>query len=280
MPFRKRRQGYSERIPHITIMNRIDRKFKELKKSREKAFIAFITAGYPGLLATEKLVLAFDKIGVDIVELGVPFSDPMADGPLIQEASQAALKKHVHLEDILKLVKRVRSRTQVPLCLMTYYNPVFCYGDERFLKDAKKSGVDGVIIPDLPPEEGKLFIRLADEQGIDCICFAAPTTSSSRMQYIEKAARGFIYYVSLTGVTGPRQTLPSDLASQLRRFRRLTSKPICVGFGISTARQVKEIQKLADGVIVGSAIIRKIKECLGSKDLVKRVSRFVKDLKG
>lgn len=260
-------------------MNRIDKKFKLLKKNKRKAFIAFITAGYPSLSVTEKLILVFDRLGVDIVELGVPFSDPMADGPIIQEASEAALEKNTHLIDILRLAKRVRKHTQMPLCLMTYYNPIFCFGEKDFVKEAVACGVDGVIVPDLPPEEGKAFIRLANKHKLDVICFIAPTTTPGRIKYICGIAKGFIYYVSLTGVTGPRQALPSGMIASLKAIKRLTPKPVCVGFGVSNSAQVKQIYKVADGVIVGSAIVKKIKENIGRAGLIKKVSSFVAQLK-
>jgi tryptophan synthase alpha chain len=163
---------------------------------------------------------------------------------------------------------------------MTYYNPVFCFGEERFLRQAKLCGVDGVILPDFPPEEGKEFIKLANKYNIDLICFIAPTTQRERIKYIASIARGFIYYVSLTGVTGPRRNLPGELKDNLAMVKRYTHKPICVGFGVSTNFQVREIHKIADGVIVGSAIVHKIKENIGNSRLVKRVSDFVLRLKG
>lgn len=259
-------------------MNRIEKKFKELNKDGKKAFIAFITSGYPDLDITEKLILEFAKINVDIIELGVPFSDPLADGPIIQEASQVALKKNTHLVDILNLVRRVRRKINTPLCLMTYYNPIFAFGEEKFAKAASGFGVDGVIIPDLPPDEGAAFIKLANRYNLDVICFISPTTSVSRMRFITKIAKGFIYYVSLTGVTGPRQKLPSGLIAKLKELRRLTQKPICVGFGISSASQVRQIYNAASGVIVGSAIVKKLRENIGKPDLVKRVSAYVSQL--
>lgn len=260
-------------------MNRIDLKFKNLKKFKRKAFIAFITAGYPNLTTTEKLVYEFTDSGVDIVELGVPFSDPLADGPVIQESSYEALKKNTHLIDILKLVKKARKKTNLPICLMTYYNPIFCFGGQKFVEEAVKCGVDGVIIPDLPPDEGKDFIRLANKAGLHVICFVAPTTSRERLKFITNAARGFIYYVSLTGVTGARQQLPADLIKNLKLVKRNTKKPVCVGFGVSTGSQVREVSKVADGVIVGSAIVKKIKENIGKPDLVNRVGKFVRSLR-
>jgi tryptophan synthase alpha chain len=260
-------------------MNRIDKRFKELKKAKKKAFIAFITAGYPNLSVTEKLIYEFDKIGVDILELGVPFSDPMADGLVIQEASQVALKRNTHLIDILKLVKKARKRVTMPICLMTYFNPVFCFPERDFIMKAIESGVDGVIIPDLPPEEGKDFIQAANRRGLDTICFLSPTSSVKRIKLISRVSKGFIYYVSLTGVTGERNKLSVDIRRKINLIKRHTSKPVCVGFGVSTPAQAREIKKIADGVIIGSAIVKKIKENIGKPGLIERVSGIVAALK-
>ncbi len=259
-------------------MNRIDSKFKELRKKRRKAFIAFITAGDPDLRTTEQLVLAFEGASVDIIELGVPFSDPLADGPTIQAASQRALKKHVNLENILAMVKRIRQRSQIPIALMTYYNPVFHYGEARFAAKAKACGVDGLIVPDLPPEEGHGLIRAARKNGLATVFFLSPTTTSRRIKSIVNASTGFIYYVSLTGVTGTQQQLPASLTQHVRLAKRLTSKPVCVGFGVSTPAQVRQVAKVADGVIVGSAIVNTIAKNKGKKQLVANVSRFVQTL--
>jgi tryptophan synthase alpha chain len=260
-------------------MNRIENKFRELRKNNKKAFIAFITAGYPNLNTTARLIKEFDRVGVDIVELGVPFSDPMADGPVIQEASQKALENKVNLRKILNLVKKVRKFSDLPICLMTYYNPIFCFGEEKFARRASILGVDGIIIPDLPPEEGRSFIRLANKYKLVVICFISPTTSTQRIKYISSISKGFIYYVSLTGVTGPRQALPGDLMQHLKTIKKITPKPVCVGFGVSAPEQVRSIYKIADGVIVGSAIIKKIKENLHKANLIGIVGRFVAYLK-
>ena len=260
-------------------MNRIEKKFKALKKENTKALIAFITAGYPDLGVTKKLALGFAKSGVDILELGVPFSDPLADGPIIQEASYVALRKGVTLPKILDLVRQLRVQTDMPICLMTYYNPIFCFGEDAFVKKAITCGVDGVIVPDLPPEEGKTLIKAANRYGLDVICFISPTTSWKRMKYIAGISKGFIYYVSLTGVTGPRQSLPADLAVQLAAIKRITRKPVCAGFGISNQSQVKAVFKAVDGAIVGSAIVKKIKDNLKRPDLVNKVANFIRSLK-
>jgi tryptophan synthase alpha chain len=260
-------------------MNRFEKKFKALKRKNKKAFIAFITAGYPNLGVTKKLILELDKIGVDIIEIGVPFSDPLADGPVIQESSQVALRNKVTLSEILDLVKELRKHTDIPLALMTYYNPIFCFGEENFAKKAKAAGVDGLIVPDLPPEEAKPLMKLAQKNKLDVISFISPTTSRPRMKHIAGISRGFIYYVSLTGVTGVRAGLPVDIQRHIREIKKITQKPVCVGFGVSNASQVEKIYQIADGVIVGSAIIKKIKENLNRKDLVERVSRFVQGLR-
>jgi len=259
-------------------MNRIDQRFIKLKKHGLKAFIAFITAGYPDLPTTAKLVIELEKRGVDIIELGVPFSDPLADGPVIQEASAYALKKGTNLVKILDLVRKLRKHVNLPICLMSYYNPIFCFGDRRFIDKAAAAGVDGVIIPDLPPEEAKDFIDYANKCGLANICFVAPTSSNARIKLISEADKGFIYYVSLTGVTGSRDNLSADLRANLLKIKKLTAKPVCVGFGISNARQVKEVSKISDGVIVGSAIVKQIKENIGHSNLVQRVGNFVERL--
>ena len=256
-------------------MNRIDKKFNKLRKQHKKAFIAFITAGDPSLRITEELVYSFEGNGVDIVELGVPFSDPLADGPTIQASSQRSLKKGTNLSKIMNTVKRIRQRSEIPIALMTYYNPIFHYGESKFLKDAQKCGVDGIIVPDLPPEEAASFIKLAKINRITVSFFLAPTTTRQRMKKVIKATTGFIYYVSLTGVTGARKAFSANNTTNIRSAKRMTKKPICVGFGISTSAQVKSVAKIADGVIVGSAIVNQIEKNRGKANLVKNVSQFV-----
>jgi len=259
-------------------MSRIERKFRELKQKRKKAFVAFLTAGYPTLSLTKAFVLELERKGVDIIELGVPFSDPLADGPVIQVASQHSLKKGINLDKILALVKSLRYFTQIPICLMTYYNPVFIYGVRRLIDKSEQAGVDGLIIPDLPPEEAGELITYARKKQIDSIFFLSPTSSLERVKYISRVSRGFIYYVSLTGVTGEREKISKDLTRNIYTIKKLTSKPLCVGFGISKPQHVKAVSKMADGVIVGSAIVKRIGGNLGKKDIVKRIGNFVKTL--
>lgn len=260
-------------------MTRIEKKFKELKLNNKKAFIVFLTCGYPNMYITERLILKLSQIGIDLIELGVPFSDPLADGPTIQEASAVALKNKVTLNDILELVKKIRKNIATPICIMTYYNLIFCFGEERFIKKAKTSGIDGMIVPDLPPEEAKSLVNLSKRHGLDLIFFISPTSKQNRMRYVSSVSRGFIYYVSLTGVTGERDRLSADLIKNLKTIKRITRLPVCVGFGVSRSKHVKQIYRFADGVIVGSAIIKKIKENLGSPDLINRVGSFVESLK-
>lgn len=259
-------------------MNRIERTFRDLKKQGQKAFIPYVTAGYPSFSAAEKLILEFERQGADIIEIGIPFSDPMADGPTIQQASQRALDKGVTLNGVFDLVKKVRVKSDVPLALMTYYNPVFHSGEEEFVKKAKACGVDGLIIPDLPPEEGHSLIRIAKREKISLIFFLAPTTTEARMRKILKYANGFVYFVSVAGVTGARKSLPAGLTAKIRKAKSLTRVPVVVGFGVSTPGQVRTLGAAADGVIVASAIIKLIMQNEGEKDLVKKAGSLVKRL--
>ncbi len=260
-------------------MNRIDAKFRELKAQGKKALIIYLTCGYPDLNTTEKLVLEADKRGADIIELGVPFSDPLADGPVIQEASEQALKRKLNLRDILALVRGVRKTSQIPLCLMGYYNPIFSFGRERFVREAREAGVDGVIIPDLPPEEDKELVSLAKAADFKTVFFLSPTSSIERIKYVSRLSTGFIYYVSLTGVTGARQGLSPDLKRNIEMIKRYSRKPLCVGFGISSKEHVQEVFKAADGAIVGSAVIKVIKENIGKSGLVEKTGKFIEGLR-
>jgi tryptophan synthase alpha chain len=259
-------------------MNRIDETFKRLQSQNKKAFIAFITAGDPDLKTTADLVVAFESAGVDIIELGIPFSDPMADGATIQAASARAIAKGVTLTKVFETVKQIRQKTQIPIAFMTYYNPVFNYGDEGFIKACASVGVDGVIIPDLPPEEATVLRKAAQKYNISTVFFIAPTTTDERMKANAKASTGFIYYVSLTGVTGVQQAVADMVIKDIKRAKKFSNKPICAGFGITNATQVKAIGQIADGVIVGSAIIKEIEKNAGQKNLVDNVSIYVKSL--
>ena len=259
-------------------MNRIDKRFKALKKKGQKAFIAYITAGDPNLGATARLVRALEGAGVDIIELGIPFSDPLADGPTIQAASARALRNKTNLSKIFKMVKALRTKTDIPLAFMTYFNPVFSYGLSRFANDCAVNGVDGVIIPDLPHEEAAEFIKLGRARKVATIFLAAPTSTRNRIKDIIRDSAGFIYYVSLTGVTGARRDLPPGLAEKIKLLKSMARKPVCVGFGVSTPLQAGQIAAFADGVIVGSAIVKIIEKNLGKADMISKVSRFASSL--
>jgi tryptophan synthase alpha chain len=256
-------------------MNRIDKKFKELKRDGKKAFIAYITAGDPSLAISERIVLELEKSGVDIIELGIPFSDPVADGPTIQAASQRALAKGANLKKIFAMVYNLRRKTKVPIVFMTYFNPVFKFGLAEFFKTCRKSGVDGVIIPDLSIEEAQEAIALGKASGVAVIFLVAPTSPRSRIEKIAAKSKGFIYYVSLTGVTGARTKLPSDVAINVRCIKSITDKPVAVGFGVSDAKQARSIAKVADGVIVGSAIVKIISR---KENAILKVSKLARGL--
>jgi tryptophan synthase alpha chain len=259
-------------------MNRIEAKFKELKRKKKTALIPFITVGDPNLKTTKALVLEMERRGADIIELGVPFSDPVADGPTIQEADIRSLKHKTSLKDALNLVKDLRKKTEVPLVLMTYYNLLYKYGIERFITQAKRSGVDGIIAADLPVEEASELKKHARKNNLDTIFLASPTSPPERLKLIAKETRGFIYYVSLTGVTGARKELAKGLISSLKKLKRLSKKPIAVGFGISKPEHIRKIRRYADGAVVGSAIVSVIEKNLKSKDLVKKIGDFAQRL--
>ncbi len=241
-------------------MNRIDRTFKRLRARKRKAFIPYHMAGDPSLEETKETVLLLERSGADIVELGVPFSDPLADGPTIQRAAERALHSGVTLGKVIGLVRDLRQQTDMPVALMTYYNPVFKYGVEGFVKDAVSAGVDGVIIPDLPPEEAGELLRFAGEAHLAAIFLVAPTSTEERIRKIAKASGGFVYYVSMTGITGSRLSLDSSIRESLSAIRRITKKPVAVGFGVSTPEEAKSVAETADGVIIGSAIVKKMHE--------------------
>ncbi len=242
------------------MISRIGKTFKELKNKGRKAFIPYIMAGDPSLDKTKEVVLLFEECGADIVELGVPFSDPLADGPTIQRASERALKNGVTLRKAISLVKDIRQMTQIPIVLMTYFNPVFKYGVENFIKDAKIAGVDGVIIPDLPPDEAEDFIKLSREAALDTIFLLAPTSTEDRIKKVIKASKGFIYYISVTGITGTTLLLDGSMEVLISKIKRYTDKPVAVGFGVSTPEEASAVARVSDGVIVGSAIVKKLYE--------------------
>ncbi len=260
-------------------MTRIGRAFRDAKKRGEKILVAYIMAGDPSLEVTAELVSALEKGGADIIELGVPFSDPLADGPTIQKASERALASRTTMAKTLDLVAGIRKSSEIPIALMTYYNPVFKYGEERFVEDAVTSGVDGVIVPDLPPEEGENLIRLSRKKGLDMIFLLAPTSTPARISLVSKRSTGFIYYVSLTGVTGTREKMSETIGPMVKRIKECTGKPVAVGFGISNPSQASEAAKWADGVVIGSAFVKIIETRSGKSDLLPSVSDFARKIK-
>lgn len=257
---------------------RIEKTFKRLGENGEKALVAFVTAGDPDLDTTRRLIPELERAGADIVELGLPFSDPMADGPTIQASSERALEAGATVPKVLDLIKDVRKDTEVPIVLFGYYNPIYSYGLKKFARKASRAGADGVLVVDLPPEEADEFKTELDSVGLDLIFLLTPTSDTGRMKLVAGKGSGFVYYVSLTGVTGARTTLATRIGDYVKRIRKFTDLPVGVGFGISTPEQARSVAKKADGVIVGSAIINTIAGA-GGKDPVKEAARFVRRLK-
>jgi tryptophan synthase alpha chain len=258
---------------------RIAAKFRELRARDEAALIPFIVAGDPDLETTGRLVLEFEQRGADLIELGVPFSDPMADGPANQRAAARGLSSGASLAAILSMVEQLRTRSEIPIVLFGYYNPIFHYGCERLSADAARAGIDGLLVVDLPPEEAAELHKPARKNGLDLIHLLAPTTPLDRTEKIVRSASGFLYYVSVTGVTGARAELATDLEEQVRRIKGLTELPVGVGFGISNPAQAARVAEFADAVIVGSALSLAIEANLGSPNLVETLGAMVGAMK-
>jgi tryptophan synthase alpha chain len=260
-------------------MSAISEVFARCRAERRAAFIPFLSAGDPNLATTAELLKAFVAGGADIIELGVPFSDPIADGPVIQRASARALDAGATMSGILRLVAQQRDQLGVPIVLFTYFNPIHARGVESFAEQATSSGVDGVLCVDLPPDEGDHdVIPVLQRHGLDTIFLLAPTSTRERLKAVSTHSSGFVYYVSRTGVTGAREELPKELLKESKRLRRRLSLPLAVGFGISTPQQVASVAKVADGVVVGSALVRLIEEKTGQDDLAKAVEDRVREL--
>ena len=260
-------------------MGRISQTFTRLQKAHERALIPYVTAGDPDLEMTKTLVREMVRRGGDLIEIGIPFSDPLADGPIVQRASQRALRGGTTLRTILQAASELRRDVDVPLVLMTYYNPVFRYGEEAFVADALDAGVDGIIVPDLPPDEAQTLMELTADTPLDLIFLAAPTSTSARLALISEASRGFIYYVSRLGTTGVRDRLADDLRMMLEKVRVSTSQPVVVGFGVSTPEHVRLVAELADGVVVASAILKLIEDLGNREDRLEHIGDFVAALK-
>jgi len=261
-------------------MTRIEKKFQELKAANRKAFIPYVTAGDPNLKTTVDLILAMDKAGADVIEVGVPFSDPIADGPVIQRATERALASGTSLSDILRMGSEIRKHSQIPLLLFSYYNPLLRYGLEKLAHDAAEAGFDGILASDLTVEESVTFVEIVKKAGLNTVFLVAPTSSTERIRKIASASTGFLYAVSRTGVTGERQELASDLRDFLKTLRAHTNVPIAVGFGISQPAHVRAVWQEADGAVVGSAVVRAIEENAGSADIAERLGRFTLWLRG
>lgn len=259
-------------------MNRIVEKFNQLKKSGKKGFIVYIGAGDPSLAATQELALAFDKAGVDILELGVPFSDPLADGLVNQLAAQRGLESGTTPPKLLKTIKSIRKDSNIPIVLYIYFNLIHKVGMKQFIEVAAKAGVDGLLVLDLPPEESENYEALMKKNGLCHIYLVAPTTPEDRMELIVRRGSGFIYYVSREGVTGMQTQVAANLASQVTKIRAHTELPIAVGFGVSNPEQARLVAQNADAVVVGSAVVNQVAKHGKSKDLVKQAGKFVQSL--
>ncbi len=260
--------------------SRLEEVFEDCKRRGEKALVTFVTAGDPDLATSRDIVFELESHGADIVELGIPFSDPMADGPTIQASSERALKEGATLAKVLRLVGEIRKKTDIPIVLFGYYNPIYAYGIKSFAKAAKRAGADGVLVVDLPPEESVPLKGALDAEGLDLIYLLTPTSDSERIRLISSLASGFIYYVSLTGVTGARKALSKEVENSVKRVKRHTRLPVAVGFGISSRKQAREVSRFADGIVVGSAIINIIAAGSGSKRRLRAaLKNFVSTLK-
>jgi len=259
-------------------MSRIREKFRELKRSGRGGFIPFITAGDPDLPTSERLLIELARAGADIIELGMPFSDPVADGEVIQRASERSLRSGVTMRDALTCASNVRQQVDVPLVLFSYFNPLLQFGPEPFAQAASQAGIDGVLVTDLIPEEAESWTQSLRQHRLDPIFLAAPTTSGKRLARIAQHARGFVYAVSRAGVTGERDQMAHDAEILVQRIRYVGDLPVAVGFGISTAEQVRAVWQFADGAVVGSAIVRQIEKLGDSPDLVERIGEFARSL--
>lgn len=262
--------------------NRLRAVTEQARQKGRKLFCAFVTAGYPNLEVTGKLIEAFEKEGVDIIELGFPFSDPLADGPTIQFSSEQALRKGVRISAVFKLVRKLRKKgVRTPIVFFSYFNPVFHHPGENFLKEASSAGFDGILIPDLPPDYEKDFSRHAARRGLEQIFLIAPTTAAKRAEMLARKSRGFIYYVSLRGVTGARKALPSGIRQQLLHIKSHAPKPVLVGFGVSTPDQARKLCRFSDGVIVGSAIMDLLRRSRGRiPPVVSYIRKMVRSVHG
>jgi len=261
------------------VTSRLDRTFARLRQDGEQAIIAYVMAGDPSLQETEHLVVELERAGADIIELGVPFSDPIADGPVIQQAAARALRSGTSVRTILPMVARVRTMTQIPLVLMVYYNNIHAFGPERFCREAARAGVDGLIVPDMPPDEAGPLKGPAAAAGLQLIFLLAPTSTAERRTFVARQSEGFVYCVSLTGITGAKLQNVADVGKNVDKIRKVTRVPVAVGFGVATPEDAADVAAIADGVIVGSAIVKQIAAHQQKPEMVKHVAEFVRSLK-
>ena len=259
-------------------MTRLTRRFADIAQRKDKALVTFITAGDPDLATTAEMIPLLEEAGADIIELGMPFSDPMADGPTIQLSSERALAAGTTLEAVLATVRAARATSTIPIILMGYLNPIHAYGYERFAREAAQAAVDGVLLVDMPPEESREFLAAAGAHGLDTIFLLTPTSDTSRVETVAKLGKGFLYYVTVTGVTGARQEVSSSLAAELGRIRKKVKLPIVAGFGISTPEQAASVASLADGVVVGSAIVKLIEDNPDPARAEKKIRSFARTM--
>ena len=261
-------------------MIRVKNKFKELKQKKQKAFGVFLTAGYPSLEYSKDILKKILDAEVDFIEIGLPFSDPMADGPLIQHSSQIAIEQNTSIEDCFKLVKEIRKMNNyIPIVLMGYYNPIHYYGNLKFIKKAVSSGIDGLIIVDLPMEEDEEFYNLSYKNNLPLIRLVTPTTDEERLKKILKNACGFVYYVSVTGITGTKSASVNDVKNKIKVIKKITKLPVIAGFGIKNSVDAKKMSSISDGIVIGSSLVNKIEDVYQKKNGLNEIFNFLKSFK-
>tara|TARA_B000000532_G_scaffold84336_1_gene67519 strand:- start:880 stop:1665 length:786 start_codon:yes stop_codon:yes gene_type:complete len=261
-------------------MIRVKNKFKELKQKKQKAFGVFLTAGYPSLEYSKNIFKKILDAKVDFIEIGLPFSDPMADGPLIQHSSQIAIEQNTSVEECFKLVQEIRKiNNDIPIILMGYYNPIHYYGNLKFIKKAVLSGIDGLIIVDLPMEEDEEFYNLSYKNNLPLIRLVTPTTDEERLKKILKNAHGFVYYVSVTGITGTKSASVNDVKNKIKVIKKITNLPVIAGFGIKNSVDAKKMSSISDGIVIGSSLVNKIEEVYKKKNGLNEIFNFLKSFK-
>ena len=261
-------------------MIRVKNKFKEIKRKKQKAFGVFLTAGYPSLEYSKDIFKKILDAEVDFIEIGLPFSDPMADGPLIQHSSQIAIEQNTSVEECFKLVKEIRKiNNDIPIILMGYYNPIHYYGNLKFIKKAVLSGIDGLIIVDLPMEEDEEFYNLSYKNNLPLIRLVTPTTDEERLKKILKNAHGFVYYVSITGITGTKSASVNDVKNKIKVIKKITNLPVIAGFGIKNSVDAKKMSSISDGIVIGSSLVNKIEDVYKKKNGLNEIFNFLKSFK-